>query len=259
MERNTQILNQQEWKVADWQVAPEKTVSAWNNDHELRRLAEEGLSYDAKVASLKDQYWSLLAERTGTLNNFTLDVSNDDRKVTAIGFEHRGDLDSTYEKSVREAESEVIAKRYDLENRGYEAVKKKFFELPLYSTVVLFSPPPSHDMQKKGYGGDTSICFYHILPGETKDKRIIKSLALLNKFDEEDSASILNNLGDEKVLPTEESILLSPIGIKSKDSNTGSLKTIWNSIEDQYQRKNYNFLLPPYELVENFLLHGDKL
>lgn len=234
-------------------------MAAWNNEHEISRLAEEGLGYDAKVTSLKNQYWSLLAERTGTLNNFTLDVDNVNKKATAVGFEHRGDLDNSYGKSVKEAESEIVARRYNLENKGYEAVKKQFFELPLYSTIVLFSPPPSHDMQKFGYGSDTSICLYHILPGQDDSKRTIKSLALLNKFTEEDSADVLNTLGTEKVLPTEESILLSPRGVRAQESTTGSLKTIWNNIEKQYEQQHYDFVLPPYEIVENFLLHGDKL
>lgn len=237
-------------------------MAAWNHEHERSRLSEAGVTRERGLSSTQQQLWSLLAERTEDLNPFDLEVDlalHGQGEVTAEGFSHRGDLSNSYQRSVQAAENETIVRRYQLENQGYEKARELFFDLPLYSTILLLSPPA--DVPIKGYGRQSMACFYYILPGEGENKRIIKSLALTHYFSQEEQAAILNNfLIREKVVPREESILLSPICIYGfgKDDRE-SLRIIWQEMEGVYSQKPRDFWLPSFEIIEEFLLHGEEI
>jgi len=183
-------------------------MSAFRLEVERDRVNEAfraGMNQALIEQSVDDQLRSLLAERTQTVHPFTLAVDGAD--VTARGFEHRGDLGNTYARSIKEAADVQRAGRFELENRGYEKAKEKFFDLPLYSTVVLMSPPP--EVVIEGYPGYNLMYFYHILPGETDGKRTIKSLSFINKFEKQEQVEILRRIDPEvEVEATESSILL---------------------------------------------------
>ena len=231
-------------------------MAAFNLEHEQRRLSEPGITYSAKVKSTKDSLRTLVAERTYAPSFFELTAA--EQEVTSVGYKHRGDLDHSYAKSVEEAPTERIAKRYGLENRGYGKVKEQFFELPLHSTIMLFSPPP--DEAIPGYPGHSFAYFYHILPGESQDERTIKALAWVNGFSKEDQAEILNSYGaGERVLPTEESILTSPISL-SLDNGTQSFQRIWESLRGYFKDKGYSgFICPSSAVMQEYLLHGEAV
>ncbi|PIR79791.1 MAG: hypothetical protein COU25_03425 [Candidatus Levybacteria bacterium CG10_big_fil_rev_8_21_14_0_10_35_13] len=231
-------------------------MPAFNLEHEQRRLSEPGITFSAKVKSAKDNLRTLVAERTYAPSFFELTATA--QEVTSVGYEHRGDLDNSYAKSVEEAPTEVIVKRYDLENQGYREVRKQFFELPLNSTIMLFSPPP--DEQIPDYPGHSFAYFYHILPGESQDERTIKALAWVNGFSKADQAEILNKFGTgEKVLPTEESILTSPVSV-SADNGTQSFRTIWESLRGYFKDKGYSgFICPSSAVMQEYLLYGEAV
>lgn len=231
-------------------------MGAFNLEYEQRRIGEFGIKKDAIQDSLNYQLRSLLAERTETVNPFTLYAEKG--LATAKGFDHRGDLSVSYEKSVEEAKSELIARRFQLENDGYKRVKEQFFEVPLYSTFVLFSPPP--EIHIEGYPGYNQAYFYHILPGEHKGQRTIKALSFINWFEKQELADIINNLTfSQSVKPTERSILMSPAAVYGISKDATSFRTIWKEIENVYQRRKRNFPLPPVEITEQFLLNGEEL
>ena len=228
-------------------------MPAFNLEHEQRRLQEAGLTFDTKVRSTKDNLRTLVAERTGAPSFFEMRVH--DSLVTSTGYEQRGDLGNSFSKSEEEAQTEVIARRYGLENKGYERVKDRFGELPLYSTVLLFSPPPDEPIP--GYPGHSFAYFYHILPGEKEGERTIKALAWVNRFSKEDQSEILNNLQrEEKVLPSEQSILTSPISVLGE----GSFKKIWEKMRQYYDEKEYSgFTCPNEDIMKDYLLNGDRI
>lgn len=234
-------------------------MGAFNIEHEQRRLKEKDIRSEDCVKSLEHQLRSLLAERTETTNPFTLEADKDE--VRAVGFGHRGDLNLSYKKSVEEAPSEKIARRFHLENDGYNKAKEYFFKLPLYSTVLLFSPPP--DTKIEGYPGYSLAYFYHILPSDDakdKHKRTIKALSFINRFTKEEQASILNSLGCENVAkPKESSILLSPVGVYGLGKDTKSFETIWNTLEREYKKEKKDFFMPSFKTMEKFLLNGEEL
>ena len=230
-------------------------MPAFNLEHERARLVEPGLTYGAKVKSTRDNLRTLVAERTESPSFFELKARNEE--VTSVGYEHRGDLDNSYKKSVENAPNERIANRYNLENKGYLEAKKKFFELPIGSTVLLFSPPPDEEIP--GYPGHSYAYFYHILPGETESERTIKALAWVNRFTKNDQAEILNSF-DENVntLPTEESILTSPVSVSS-ESEKNSFDTVWSSLRGYFKNKGYdNFYCPPSNVMQQLLLNGEN-
>src|SRR3989344_2723640 len=115
-------------------------MPAFNLEHEQRRLAEQGISPGAKVVSVKDNLRTLVFERTHTPSFFALTAKADE--VTSVGYEHRGDLNNSFVRSEEEAPAQRIEARYALETQGYNKAREKFFTLPLYSTIMLISPPP---------------------------------------------------------------------------------------------------------------------
>lgn len=235
-------------------------MAAYNHEHERRRLHEPGIKNASK--SVKGNIWGLLAERTGTLHSFTIKTDNGNI-TSAPGYEHRGGLVKSYEKSEKEAGTDQLVERYRIETAGYEEAEKLFFELPYYSTVLLLSPAPEkipQELKEQGYEGQSMAYFYHILPGEEKDRRVIKSLTWANHFDLEDQAKILNHfLGEGVVEESEESILLHPVGNCVFTQNTQSLRLLWDKIAEGYAEKDRKFILPPYRLIEEYLLNGREL
>src|SRR3989344_8334193 len=231
-------------------------MPAFNLEHERRRLAEQGMSPDVRVGSTRDNLRTLVFERTHMPSFFALTVKGEN--VTSIGYEHRGDLNNTFIKSEEEAPTERIAKRYALETQGYRQVREQFFVLPLHSTIMLFSPSP--DKPIPGYPGHTPIYFYHILPGKKDDEREIKALSWDTWFSKDDQAQILDGFNpDTKVLPTEQSILTSPVSVKGGEG-TESFYMLWNSLRDYFKQKRYtHFSIPPAFLMEQYLLHGSEL
>ncbi len=234
-------------------------MPAFNLEHDQRRLMEAGLSDEAKVQSTYDNVRTLINERTGMPSHFDMLVGRN--QVTSIGYEQRGDISNSFEKSVQEATKNQIAVRYAMENLGFEEVKKNFFTLPLHSTILMFSPPP--DKPIPGYPGHSMAYFYHIQPGENKDERNIRAVAWINNFSKEEQADLLNDIrGEEevKVQPYEGSILTSPASVMRGFSNdTESFRTIWGKIGQKFLEKEHrNFVLPPTGLMETILLRGDK-
>ncbi len=231
-------------------------MPAFNLEHEQRRLAERGISYAAKVASAKKSLSTLAYERTHAPSFFNLTVRGD--QVTSVGYEHRGDLNNSFIKSEEESPTETIERRYALETQGFNKARERFFTLPLHSTIMLISPSP--DKPIPGYPGHTPIYFYHILPGKKDNEREIKALSFDTWFNREDQAQILNGFNpDTKVLPTEQSILTSPVSV-SKGEGTESFYTLWNSLRDYFKQKGYtHFAVPPAFLIEQYLLHGQDI
>ena len=231
-------------------------MPAFNLEHEQRRLAEQGMPDSAKVPSARDNLRTLVFERTHTPSFFVLTARAG--KVTSVGYEHRGDLTNTFAKSEEEAQTARIEARYALENKGYRKASEQFFELPLHSTIMLISPPPNEPIP--GYPGHTPIYFYHILPGQTQDEREIKALSWDTWFTMEDQAQILNGFNpDAWVLPTEESILTSPINVSGKEG-TQSFHMLWEALRDYFRKKGYtHFAVPQGVLMEQYLLHGEEL
>lgn len=232
-------------------------MPAFNLEHERQRIQEAGLEFGSKVNSVKDNLRTLVAERTEAPSYFKLHVK--ENAVTADGYEHRGDLNSSFTKSEEEAQSSAIAERFRLETEGFNKAKKEFWNLPLYSTVLLFSPPP--DMAIKGYAGYSMAYFYHIMPGKTSDEREIKAVAWVNRFDKEDQVSILDAFSEKKdIKPCEQSILTSPVTAKGAVSDTQSFKTLWSMVQKVYHDKKYaNFICPPATVMEQYLLNGEEL
>lgn len=226
-----------------------------------QRAAEVGVT-NLKESVVND-IWTLKREREGVgmLSPFEQVAINN--TVTAIGYEHRGDLTNSWSMSVEQASEEIIARRYALENAGYEAAKALFFDMPAHSTVLLFSPPPDDPygrFKEKGYGGHSMAYFYHILPGEDDSSRTIKSLTFMHGLSIEEQAQILNNLHGEKVVePTESSVLLNPVGVSVLTEDTASFKFLWSEIEKMYDTKFRDFILPPLKLAEEMLLNGREL
>lgn len=231
-------------------------MPAFNLEYEQRRLSEPGITYSAKVKSAKDSLRTLVSERTHAPSFFELSAKPDE--VTSVGYEHRGDLDNSYAKSVEEAPTDAIARRYDLENQGYRKVREQFFDLPLYSTFMLFSPPPDESIP--GYPGHSFAYFYHILPGEKEDERTIKALAWSNRLTREDQAGILNSFRQQgNVLPTEESILTSPIRVEG-GNGTESFRKVWLAIQEVVKNKGYtDIVCPPAYVMEQYMLRGDDM
>ncbi len=232
-------------------------MPAFHYEHDRRRLTEAGLSWKKKVRSQKIQLWSLLAERTEAPNSFELQVKTQG-VTTAVGFEQRGDLMNSYNRSVQEAETDAIARRYQLENDGYEKAKDLFSSLPLYSTVVLASPPP--EIPIPGYGKESMMYFYHVLPSDREDERTIKALTWMNRLSTEEQAEIINNIGETKnVQPTTQSLLLNPQANSSFFQDARSFREMWDKVEEVYKRKERDFMCLPGDIMEMYLLHGDKL
>ncbi len=231
-------------------------MPAFNLEHEQRRLAEQGISPGAKVVSVKDNLRTLVFERTHTPSFFALTARADE--VTSVGYEHRGDLSNSFVKSEEEAPTARIEARYALENEGYRKAREQFFKLPLHSTIMLISPPPDEPIP--GYPGHTPIYFYHILPGQTQDEREIKALSWDVWLSKDDQAQILNGFNpDTRVLPTEESILTSPISV-SGGEGTQSFHAIWNSLREYFRKKGYtHFAIPSGLVMEQYLLHGSEI
>ena len=231
-------------------------MPAFNLEHEQRRLAEKGISHGAKVASAKDNLRTLVFERTHTPSFFALTAKADE--VTSVGYEHRGDLNNSFVRSEEEAPTQRIEARYALETQGYNKAREKFFALPLYSTIMLISPPPDEPIP--GYPGHTPIYFYHILPGQTQDEREIKALSWDTWFSKDDQAQILNGFNpDARVLPTEESILTSPVSA-SGGEGTQSFHMLWDSLRDYFRKKGYtHFTVPQGVVMEQYLLYGERL
>lgn len=231
-------------------------MPAFNLEHEQRRLSESGITYSAGVKSIKDNLRTLVAERTEAPSFFELSVKDD--AVTSVGYEHRGDLNNSFARSETEAPSERIVRRYCIENRGYSEARSEFGKLPLYSTVMLFSPPPDEPIP--GYPGHSFAYFYHILPSENEGQRTIKALAWINRFTKEDQAAILNSFNPKaQVLPTEESILTSPVSVSS-GTGTESFQTLWDTMRQHFKNKGYSdFACPSGQVMQEHLLNGDKL
>jgi len=236
-------------------------MSAFNIEHIHHRRAERGVTN--LVESVTDEIWTLTHERKGPgmLSSFEQQMAND--AVTATGHEHRGDLSKSWALSVEQAPEPVIAKRYALENAGYEEAKKLFFDLPTHSTVLLFSPAPKDPngrLKELGYAGHSMAYFYHILPGENERTRTIKSLTYMHGLSNKEQADILNMLhGEDVVQPTERSILLNPVGISTLTDDTASFQYIWSEMENEYSTKHRDFVLPPAKLAAEILLNGRKL
>jgi len=232
-------------------------MPAFNLEFEQKRLQEPGLTYAAGVQSTRDSLRTLVAERTNAPSFFALNATP--LAVTSVGYEHRGDLHNSFAKSVEEAEAEAIARRYDLENRGYDRVKQQFFSVPLYSTFILFSPPPDEPIP--GYPGHTPIYLYHVLPGRNDEdgekEREIKALSWDTWLKKEEQAEILNELDPKvNVLPTEESILTSPINVVGAES----FQTLWNKVREYALRRGYSASsFPQSSVMEDYLLHGEEV
>lgn len=232
-------------------------MAAFNLEHEQKRLVEIDSNLDRKISSVKKNLWTLLNERTETLGWFGLEVDSD-KKVVAEGYEQRGDLGNSYKLSVDYAPNNEIAKRYKLENDGYEKAKELLINSPLYSTVILASPPS--EIKIDGYGDQSLMYFYHILPGETEDTRTIKALSWMNKLTREEQAEILNSFKVNKdVEPTAESILNNPVESVVFSNDTESFSVLWNKVEEVYSRKDRDFFCLPFTVMEQYLLNGDKL
>lgn len=231
-------------------------MPAFNLEHEQRRLAEPGILHSTKVPSARDSLRTLVFERTHTPSFFALTAREDE--VTSVGYEHRGDLNSTFVRSEEQAQTARIEARYALENKGYRKAREQFFKLPLHSTIMLISPPPNEPIP--GYPGHTPIYFYHILPGQTEDEREIKALSWDTRFSKNDQAQILNGFNpDTQVLPTEESILTSPVSV-SGGEGTQSFYTLWEALREYFRKKGYtHFTAPPAVVMEQYLLHGERL
>lgn len=233
-------------------------MPAFNLDDERKRLREPGLSQQAKTDSTRDSVRTYLMERTGAPSYFRLEANPE--AVTAVGYEQRGDLDNSYAKSVQEAEKDDIAKRYRLENEGYAEVKKQFFDLPLYSTIMLFSPSP--DVPIPGYPGHGMTYFYHILPHAEKKKRVIKALAIKNYFTKDEQAEILTTIGAKaQVSPTEEGILRTPVAAYSGTEDAGSMGMLWEKVDEVYSRRprEADFPRPSFNVLKRYMLHGKEL
>ena len=241
-------------------------MEAFNHAYEQERIRayrKYFLETSSRVeTSVANQVWALVAERTETLNPFDLNLNTKKQVATAVGFEHQGDLLNTYQNSLEKAEvNQDIAARFQLENKGFEEVKKRLLGLPLYSTVLLFSPPPKLEMKKYGYGGKSMAYFYYILPGEKKEERLVKALTWENDFSEADFAEILNTLFREDLISADEvSILTSPVGIYGNQKRkNSSLEEVWQAIEKVYAKKERNFILSPLALIEKYLFGGEEM
>lgn len=232
---------------------------SYNIQYEHNRLAEDGFLEASRRISLVENLRSEIAERVQMVNPFELQLAAS--QVTAKGYEHRGDISSTFKKSEDVAEQEgrdPVAKRFALENEGYEAAQKEFATRPLFSTVALFSPAPSIPIE--GYPGYNLMYFYHILPGKEPGTRTIKALSYINHFDQKEQAEILENIERGKpISPTEEDILLSPRGVDSYSvtPDTTSFRSIWKEVEKVYKRKQRDFKIPSVDVAENYLLFGE--
>lgn len=230
-------------------------MAAFHLENEQQRLREPGVTNG--LGSMQGQLASLLAERTDSLNGFTLFASLNAQAVTAPGFEHRGDLaEGSYSRSVDTAESEAVARRFALENTGYKKAQALFFDVPLHSTIVLFSPPPAVEI--KGYAGESMVYFYHLLPGESEDKRVVKSLALKTRFSPEEQARFLGEFFGSEVEPSEAGILLSPLAEIALTEDTKSFRRVWQALGDLYEERTRDFLWPPVTVAEDFLLNGQS-
>lgn len=232
-------------------------MPAFNLDDERRRIQEPGLSLVAKRDSARDSLRTYLSERTGAPSFFELYAEPE--QVTFTGYEQRGDLDNSYKKSVESATVDVVAERYRLENAGYGEVKKRFFDVPLHSTIMLASPSPDEPIP--GYPGHNMMYFYHVTPSEDGDtkKRTIKSLAWVNNFTKDEQAQVLNMLGpQEPVVPSEESILLSPVTTYAGKPDTDSFRMLWEQIGEVYEKaeQKKKFKYPSFHVMERYLLHG---
>jgi len=230
-------------------------MPAFNLEYERRRLAEGGMSDAVRARSVKDNLRTLVAERTLSPSHFELRVSSG--VTTGIGYEQRGDLSRSFQKSEAEAPNDRIIQRYRLENEGFEKAKKEFFRLPLYSTIMLWSPPPDEPIP--GYPGHSFAYFYHVLPGRKEEERTIKALAWINYFSKEDQADFLNELNEDgAVQPTEGSILTSPV-IARGGNGTESFRAFWQTLERQHKEKGYNSFMPSASVMEQQLLRGDEI
>lgn len=232
-------------------------MPAFNLEHERSRLAEVGISYGAKIDSARDSIRTLIAERTEKPSHFQLTVAED--SVTGVGYEHRGDLNNSFKKSEEAAPNEKIAARYALETAGYNEAKKKFFQLPPYSTVLLMSPSP--DAPIPGYPGHGMAYFYHIMPGENENTRTIKAVSWIHRFGKDEQADILNNSEVGKgALATEQSILLSPVShTVDGTAGTESFRFLWDKVSEAFhKKKDRDFFLPSARLMEQHMLNGEE-
>ncbi|CAN5203039.1 hypothetical protein BH11PAT1_BH11PAT1_5010 [soil metagenome] len=234
-------------------------MAAYNLENEQRLLTQLGnIPFEKKVLYVQDQLRATVAERNNATNHFSLVAEKS--QTIADGLSEYGDL--TFKKSEDLAPTDRIAMRYALENLGWESARKKFFELPLYSSVLLFSPPPT--IKIEGYDGGSMAYFYHILPHEDGDpeKRTIKALTWMHTLDKQEQAHLLNTLERDvagPIAPSEESVLLHPVWIKGDVDGTRSFRKLWKVVEDMYHNKQRDFLLPDRETAEEQLLHGDKV
>ena len=233
-----------------------RKTKSYNVGLDQARLAE-GVNAQIGMVSVEDNLRAELTERTGAVNYFELAVGGS--RVTARGYEQRGDISNSFKKSVQAAIDAKVAKRFQLENTGFERVKGALFRLPLYSTVALFSPFPKEKME--GYPGYSLAYFYHILPGERAGEKVVKALSYINRFTPQEQAEILNRLMmRNEVAPTEESILKSPVGVYGVDRDTSSFRQIWQEIGRVYEKKeDREFAHPSFDAVEQYLLHGEAI
>lgn len=240
-------------------------MPAFELDFDRNRIAEmqaAGMARDVQIQSVATNLRTYNLERTGVPSPFELQVDNG--RVQQAGYEHRddGDLDASYKKSEETATESRVEKRYALENKGYGEVKKKFFELPIGSTILLMSPPPDESIP--GYPGHSNAYFYHILPdsGGNPKKRTIKALTWVNYFDLDEQAEVLNELGAEKaVTSAEASILSQPVYASGSEGSTESFRLLWERMGRLYQsrRRPENFRYVPFEIAEKHLLYGKEL
>lgn len=231
-------------------------MPAFNLEHEQRRLGESGLSFNQKVSSTKDSLRTLIAERTQAPSYFSLTAA--EGRVNAVGYAQRGEINTSFKKSVEEAPTDTIGKRYELENKGYKEVEKKFFELPLYSTILLFSPPP--EIPIDGYTGQSMAYFYHILPGKREGTRDIKAVSWVNDFSKTEQIDILKKCEPQKnIEATEESILTSPVSAsRGFTGNTETFQRLWQEVQNVYKKKERDFQCLPVQVMEEYLLRGEE-
>lgn len=234
-------------------------MSHFNLEHEIGRInraRQVGTANEALVNSTAIQLRAVIAERTKTINPFELEAAEED--TAAEGFDENEVENKGYKLSVKEATSDQIAARYQLEIDGYNETKKSFFKLPKYSTHLLMSPAP--DIEIPGYEKKKNMMYlYHVLPGPSEEKRNIKALTWENKFSKEEQAEIANTLmGKEVAQATTESILMTPVGVCDFTQDTKSFQTIWEVVGRIYHRKKRDFPYYSYSVMEEILLNGKE-
>ncbi len=247
------------------QFPTDRINPAFSTEHELSRIDEMkaiGRTREEILPTVKSNLSAYLYERQGALSPFSLTA--EPAKVSQSGYEHRGDgdLSASYSKSVEEAGADVIKRRYEVENAGWEMAKRKFFQLPVGSTVFLSSCTP--DKSIPGYAGHNNAYLYHILPHESgdQDKRTIKAITWVNYFTKEEQINVLKSIDPfAHVEESEESILLSPVAAYPFGDSIASFRLIWEKLREEYQKKKREpgFRMPSSDFVEGLLMHGKEV